>query len=183
VHATGVGSIELCIASNHKVVLDDVLYVPSSTVRLVSVFSLNRSGRYTTSFDSDACWVTNKAGATVLRGKVLEAHRLFGLTLHSPRVGHSPPASSNTASAHYASRIPNLESWHRRLGHCNNDTIIKMARENVVQGMRIDLSSSPPRCNHCILGKQTRSSVPSMREGSKATVPLERVFVDLCCYH
>jgi transposase InsO family protein len=46
--------------------------------------------------------------------------------------------------------------------------------------MRIDLSSSSPRCNHCILGKQTRSSVPSQREGSKVTKPLERVFVDLC---
>lgn len=37
----------------------------------------------------------------------------------------------------------------------------------------------PPRCNHCILSKQTCSSVPNMREGNKATKPLERVFVDL----
>jgi hypothetical protein len=55
VHATGVGSIELCIASNHKVVLEDVLYIPTSTVCLVSVLCLNRSGNYISSFDSNSC--------------------------------------------------------------------------------------------------------------------------------
>jgi transposase InsO family protein len=75
---------------------------------------------------------------------------------------------------------PDLETWHRRLGHCGNEAIIDMARKGAVQGMRIDLSSAPPRCNHCILGKQTCSSVPKSREGSRATRPLEHVFVDLC---
>ena len=46
--------------------------------------------------------------------------------------------------------------------------------------MHIDLSSAPPRCNHCILGKQTRSSVPKPQEGERATRPLKRVFIDLC---
>ncbi len=181
VHATGVGSIELCIASNQKVVLEDVLYIPTSTVRLVSVLCLNRSGRYVSCFDSDSCWVTNKAGAIILRGTVLESRRLYGLTLHSPRVGHTRPTTpAPTSAAHFASRTPDLETWHRRLGHCGNDTIVEMARKNVVQGMLIDLSSAPPRCNHCILGKQTRSAVPKVREGEKAARPLERVFVDLC---
>jgi transposase InsO family protein len=179
VHATGIGSIELCITSNHKVVLDDILYVPTSTVRLVSVLCLNHSGSYISSFDSNSCWVTNKSGATVLRGAVLESRRLFGLTLHSPRVGHVRPSNS-PSSAHYAARTPDLETWHRRLGHCGNEVIIDMACKGAVQGMRIDLSSAPPRCNHCILSKQTRSSVPKSREGSRATRPLEHIFVDLC---
>jgi hypothetical protein len=178
-HATGLGSIELCIASNHKVVLEDVLYVPSSTVRLVSVLCLNHSGGYVSSFDSDSCWVTNKAGATVLRGMVLESHCLFGLTLHSPCVGHVRPSAS-AESAHYAACTPDLETWHRHLGHCGNDIIIDMAHKNAMQGMKIDLSSSPPCCNHCILGKQTCSTVPKVQEGERATCPLERVFVDLC---
>src|ERR1700674_4680045 len=46
--------------------------------------------------------------------------------------------------------------------------------------MPIDVSAPPPKCPHCILGKQTRSSVPKVREGIKATVQLERVYVDLC---
>ena len=55
-----------------------------------------------------------------------------------------------------------------------------MACKTTVQGMCIDLSSTPPRCNHCILGKQTRSTVPKLQEGERATRPLEHVFIDLC---
>jgi len=55
-----------------------------------------------------------------------------------------------------------------------------MARKNTVEGMTINLSSSPPKCEACVLGKQTRSAVPKVREGEKASRPLERVFVDLC---
>jgi hypothetical protein len=83
-------------------------------------------------------------------------------------------------SALYAKRISNLETWHRQLGHCNNHTIIDMAHQKVVKGMPIDLSSSPPICDSCILGKQTQSLVPKKREGVKATTPLEYVSVDLC---
>jgi hypothetical protein len=55
-----------------------------------------------------------------------------------------------------------------------------MARSGVAEGMPVDLSLTPPKCDHCILGKQTRSSVPKEREGGRAVRRLERVFVDLC---
>ena len=45
--------------------------------------------------------------------------------------------------------------------------------------MPIDLSSSPPKCNHCILGKQAHSSVLKVWEGVKATTQLERVYMNL----
>src|ERR1700677_4955139 len=54
-----------------------------------------------------------------------------------------------------------------------------MAKNGVSLGMPIDLSSLPPKCDHCAIGKQSRSPVPKIREGSKATKWLERVFVDL----
>jgi len=66
VHTTGVGSIELCIVSNHKVMLEDILFVPISMIHLISVLCLNNSGCYTSLFDSNSCWVINKAGAVVL---------------------------------------------------------------------------------------------------------------------
>ena len=49
-----------------------------------------------------------------------------------------------------------------------------------MQGMKIDLSSSPPHCNHYILGKQTCLTIPKVQKGKRVTHPLERVFVDLC---
>src|SRR6267142_78954 len=45
--------------------------------------------------------------------------------------------------------------------------------------MPINLSSSPPKCDHCILGKQARLSVPRVQEGDKAVNRLGRVYVDL----
>src|ERR1700722_4725513 len=59
-------------------------------------------------------------------------------------------------------------------------TIIDMARSHEVEGMPIDLSTAPPKCDLCILAKQTQSSVPKVREGERATRRLERVHVDLC---
>jgi transposase InsO family protein len=181
VYAAGIGSIDLCITGGHKIKLDNVLYVPASKIRLISVLSLNRGGDYTSHFDSSHCWVTTPNGTTVLRGFVYEPRRLYGLPLTSPLVGHTKtksPAAPDAAL--YATRMLNVETWHRRLGHCNFGAIIDMARRGAVEGMVIDLSSSPPKCNHCILGKQTCSPVPKVREGRKAIRPLERVYVDLC---
>jgi hypothetical protein len=55
IHTTSMGTIELCIATGHKVVLDDVFFIPTSTVHLVSILCLNCSGGYISSFDSNSC--------------------------------------------------------------------------------------------------------------------------------
>jgi hypothetical protein len=150
VYASGIGTVELCVAAGHKIVLENVLSVPTSTIRLISVLTLNRGGRYTSRFDSSSffCWVTNPGGATILRGIVYENRRLYGLSLSSPRIAHSKPPGNNSFStlALYASRTPDIETWHRRLGHCNNSAIINMARRGAVEGMVIDLSFAPPKC-------------------------------------
>ncbi|KAI0037755.1 hypothetical protein FA95DRAFT_1453867, partial [Auriscalpium vulgare] len=66
------------------------------------------------------------------------------------------------------------------LGHANHRTILDMATSSAVEGMPVDLSLAPAKCEPCILGKQVRSAVPHTREGLKATRRLERVFLDLC---
>jgi len=183
VYATGMGSIELCIAGGLKVMLDNAVYVPASTVRLVSVLELNTREQYTSHFDSDKCWVTNKSGATIMCSTVLCSRHLYTLSLQSPHVEHTKPKSSiplsESSMALLSTRVPDLETWHRRLGHCSTDAIIDMAHKGVVKGMRVDLSTALPRCNHCILGKQTHSPVPKMREGIWASCPLEWVYIDL----
>jgi transposase InsO family protein len=177
VYTIGIGNIELRIAAGHTLTLQDVLYVPASSIRLLSVLTLNRSGRFVSHFDSDSCWVTNKAGATVARGYVSNAKNLYILSCPSLRVTHTRPQDS----AYYSiSPTPDVETWHRRLGHCSTRTVIDMARTRAVAGMKIDLSNAPPKCNHCILGKQTRTPVPKSRVNEKATCPLQKVFVDLC---
>jgi Integrase core domain len=58
--------------------------------------------------------------------------------------------------------------------------IVDMAQRGAVEGMTIDLSSTPLKCNHCILRKQMHSLVPKVWEGVQASHLLECVFVDLC---
>ena len=177
VYATGCGSVDVSLPAGQKLTLHDVLYIPSSDVRLVSVHSLNSAGNYTSHFNSHSCWVTDRSGTTVARGTILPGRNLYIFPMASASV---PSFSLVSNSAHLARRIPDVETWHRRLGHCNHRTIIEMARAGVVEGMPINLSSSPPKCDPCVMGKQTRSTVPKVREGVRATRPLERIFLDLC---
>lgn len=177
VYALGMGTVELTIAGGHKITLDNVLFIPSSSVHLLSVLTFNRLGGYTSHFDSHSCWVTKRDGTTILRGNVIEHRRLYELVASAPRVTHRRALA--IPSVLYTTRTPNIETWHRRLGHCNVRTIIDMAKSHSAKGMSIDLSIIPPKCSHCILGKQTRTSVPKVREGPKATQRLERIYVDL----
>jgi len=57
-----------------------------------------------------------------------------------------------------------------------------MAKKGMVSGMPSSFPNKPPKCDSCILGKQTRTPVPKVREegqGHKATRRLEKVWVDL----
>ena len=55
-----------------------------------------------------------------------------------------------------------------------------MACSHAVQGMLINASNLPFKCEHCVLGKQMRSSVLRVREGVRASKQLERIYVNLC---
>ena len=55
-----------------------------------------------------------------------------------------------------------------------------MARKKLIKGMTIVLSSSPPTCDPCILGKQMRSPVPKKQKQTRAHMRLQKVYIDLC---
>jgi transposase InsO family protein len=176
VYATGMGDIDLRIAAGHTLKLTNVLYIPESKVRLISILALNKGGNYTTHFDSGGCWVTNKSNTVLVRGSLSTSKRLYVLTTKTP-FSQKPMATSDSV---LYTRVPDIETWHRRLGHCNTRAIVEMAKSGVTQGMPIDLSSLPPTCDHCAIGKQSRSPVPKAREGIKSDKRLGRVYVDLC---
>ena len=177
VDALGIGTIVI-ITSSGRLTLNNAFFVPKSTVRLVSVYLLGDSKCSGHFYPNDGyCFITDANNSIVARGVVLPDRKLFILSDVSVL---SSPSPSSHSFAHFASRLPGINAWHKRLGHCGHRTVIDMARSRVVQGMPIDLTSPPPTCEHCILGKQTRSSVPKVREGFKAEKPLDRVYVDLC---
>jgi hypothetical protein len=180
IYATGIGNIELWIAGGHTLKLIDALYIPASNVCLVSILALNKSGNYTTHFDSSGCWVTNKSNTTLVHGTLSTSKCLYVLSKKMPYVQHQKQAMQMPNTLAFYTNVPDIETWHCHLGHCNARTIVDMAKNGVTQGMPIDLSSLPVNCDHCALGKQSRSPVPKTQEGKKADRHLERVYADLC---
>jgi hypothetical protein len=178
VYAVGMGVLSLPLDTGESILLQNALFVPASKVRLLSVLSLNRAGDFVSHFDSQGCWVTTQDGLCLARGTVIPGRDLY--TMFSNPSGIDALSTTPTPpTCLYSSRLPNVETWHRRLGHCGNRAIIDMARNGTVTGMPIDLSTTPPKCNECILRKQARLSVPRVREGEKATAWLGRVYIDL----
>lgn len=177
INAVGMGTIVLKTTTG-TLTLQNAFFVPNSAVCLISVFLLS-DANYSAHFypHEGHCFISNAQNTVIACGKALSNRKLFILSDFSV---HISPSTSPTSSAHYASRSPDIDTWHKRLGHCGSHTIIDMARSHAVEGMPIDTSSPPSKCEHCILGKQTCSSVLNVREGARATTPLERVYVDLC---
>ena len=157
--------------------LTDVLYIPESSVCLISILALNQSSNCMTHFDSDGCWVTNKSDTTLIHGSLSPSKCLNVLSTKTPFMQHKRIPCSSMA---LHTRTPDIETWHHRLTHCSPQAIIDMAKNGVSKGMPIELSSLPPKCDLCALGKQSCSSVLKKREGDKADRRLGRVYIDLC---
>jgi len=137
IYAIGLGTIELVVSSGKHLILHNVLFVPASSVRLISVITLNQDGDYVSHFDSKSCWVTNRAGAVLAQGLIAPHRKLYTLTSFVPSVAHLSSVALHPApdTALYATCVPDLKTWHRRLGHSNLRNIIDMARTNAVKGM------------------------------------------------
>jgi GAG-pre-integrase domain/Integrase core domain len=173
------GTIDVLLPDGKSLSLLDALYVPALRVRLLSMLSLNRHNGVTTHFSSDSCWITDLSGSTISTGILLKSQNLYVLPQQicpHTRIAQAPlPAQVLLSQA-----ILTLKTWHRRLGHCNIQTIINMARSGVADDMPIDLSTLPAKCTACILGKQVRTPIPQIREHPKSTGKLDRVYIDLC---
>jgi hypothetical protein len=104
-----------------------------------------------------ACWDTSANGTCILSGTLTGCHL------------HAISGGQITASHVFlATQAPILETWHHCLGHANYRAVSELftqCRSVRTHGTLAPSSSPPPACEHCILGKQTRSSIPKVREG------------------
>ena len=57
--------------------------------------------------------------------------------------------------------------------------LLVQCRSAGMHGMHVPSSTPPPSCENCILGKQTQSPVPKVREGAWAGRRLGIIHVDL----
>ena len=171
------GDIRLQIARGAMIILCDVLYIPNATVHLISVSALTRDSNAVTHFDNSSCWITNKStGARIAQGPLHSNKRLYFLTLHAAFAEHTFAVHS----------VPNIITWHNCLGHANYQALQDMARKGTITGTPAQSSFKHPKCESCILGKQTQTPVPKKcteGEGHRVKWKLEKVWVDLSGPH
>jgi hypothetical protein len=140
----GIGTLHLVVARGIHINLENVLFIPTATVHLISVSALCSAHRCVASFDAANCWVQSRNGTRMLSG-TLTSRQLYAL-------------SGGQLSAEHTYMVnvkPTLHSWHRHLGHANFRAVYDLAHSGNAIGMPIDLSAVPPKCDDCILGKQT----------------------------
>ena len=63
--------------------------------------------------------------------------------------------STSAEHINMARAVPTLDTWHRRLGHVNYSSIVKMAERQLATGMPTSLSYLPQICEHCVLATGT----------------------------
>ena len=180
IFAIRISVIRLRIAHGAWILLQDVLFIPTASIQLISVGAIARDSKVISHFDEDTCWLTSKSsGAIIARRNLLPKTRLYSLSLHSPQTNH-------TYTVHCE---PNLETWHHRLSHANYQCIAGLAHKGMVTGMSRSLATSKvPKCESCVLGKQTKTIVPKTRGGNKddgnhAMHMLGKVWIDLSGPH
>ena len=176
--AIGMGSIKLHVVCSAYIILQNALYIPNATVHLISVSMLTCNNQAVAHFDKNSCWITNKStSAIIAHGTLLPNKNLYSLALHSIHAEH----------AFTAQHTPDLKTLHRHLGHANHQTLKEMVSSGMIPGMPKDLHcEDPPKCEFCVLGKQTKTPVPKLCEvgpGHRATRRLEKVWVDLSGPH
>jgi transposase InsO family protein len=176
VTAIGIGDIRLNIGRGDHITLHNALYIPEATVRLISVRCLALDSNVTAHFNGLSCWLTNTAGNTIIRGS-LSNNKLYSLSLKSPLPAH----------VFIIHNSPDIATWHRRLGHANYRAVTDMITHGLIPGLSSTSHKPVPKCDSCVLGKQTKTSVPKTRgqgtQGGKATRRLEKVWVDLSGPH
>lgn len=170
ISAHGIGNIILKSMEGKVLTLEKALYVPKSTVRLISASRIANDSNAYFHFDNKEVSIYDRTTkGTIARGPLLKEKGLYTINL------------SNSAEYAYAAhQEANIETWHRRLGHANYQAVIRLARDRKIKGAPSLHSSTPPKCNSCILGKQTRTPVPKVREeGRRGRRRLEIVWADL----
>ena len=120
VSAIGMGTIEILLPENSAhLVLRNVLYAPNAGVCLISISRLDDSG-HQLSFANGLCTMFDRSSGRKLAECMQNSSHLYVFpgSIHSPSLPSLPSLPSSIALPSLIV-TPNLETWHRHLGHAN----------------------------------------------------------------
>lgn len=180
--ASGIGVVEL--ETPHCVLeLRDVRYIPNFIANIFSASTADRRGCHTTLGNGKA---VVRSGSRILADGFLDETDQYVM-----RLCRSSGDRSLSGQRQQRDREPNLcgninavrnrsslLDWHRRLGHLNMDSIIKMSSRGLVEGLDLNTTRKIP-CEVCARAKISTEAHPKeTRHRAKAL--LRRIHSDVC---
>ncbi|KAL0279164.1 UNVERIFIED_CONTAM: hypothetical protein PYX00_000774 [Menopon gallinae] len=168
--ALGIGTVRLSVYASGKwqsQCMKNVRYVPEASANLFSVMAASRNGFETVLNNRGLVIRTIKDKITAATGRL--KNNLFVMNFKDFQVVEPKQAAcAKLASA------PDLQSYHERLGHQNNNHVKKLLK-------RLNLPVDDKKdsiCDGCALGKMHR--LPFRPRPNKVTKVGEVIHADLC---
>jgi transposase InsO family protein len=172
--AIGIGDVKIIAIvgkdQRKPILIKDALYIPKIKRKLISVSATTKQG-CTGTIEPDKIVIRHGDNVRLIANKEGSLYRVM----------------TSRPEANMSTPISELSLWHQRLAHVNKRTIVKMAKDNVVDGLPefsyADVKRKTPAdtidCEPCMKGKQARRHFPR-RSCDRATVAGERVHADIC---
>lgn len=169
----GSGKVVLKTSENKRLVLKEVLYVPTMAKHLVSVSRLLEVGKLDVKFRSDVCIISSKSTKQVLATARL-CDRLYRLLLTN-QVGSTINIALHAMQGH----VSQMMLWHARLNHVHEKKLKMLSLHPELYCKPITGITDLEFCDSCARGKIKQ--LPYAKHLSyQAAKLLELVHTDLC---
>ena len=155
--ALGAGNVQVNMRCGldgkiQRSIIHDALFVPKLTCNLFSVRAAATKGNRV-NFGEKKCWIRNNKGKLCGMGSLVE--KLYQLDCE-------PTSKIQTSVAVQVNEELNL--WHQRLGHLNEQHIKEIINKNLAIGVKIPTAGSLSFCEGCVQGKMQRKSFKAVGE-------------------
>lgn len=155
--------------SDQTITLINVAYCPDAQDNLVSESQMDRKGLEIRKRKGQVN-VLRANGSLLMRGHLQGS--LYELNCYVT------PASSSSEFAFAARYTQSLNLWHRRLAHVSEDTLLHMAKHDLVTGMDLCTDGSLGPCDRCAKGKHPQAPFPKQAQ-NRADDMLGQLHMDL----
>src|SRR5256714_1885184 len=173
---TGIGTIEITVIGQDNVEtelqLNNVIYAPTMHSNLFSLGAAYDLGYETRITPGKGLRVFHKD--TVVIQTIREESGLFQIIM-APQTAHAKAAQIDAKKVDTVPEL-DMEIWHRRMGHLNEDYVRKL--RTMADGIGIKARTTVGDCDACMEGKQHRQ--PSHKPATRAKEALELIHSDLC---
>ena len=168
ISAVGQGDIKIDLPLGDKttrVTLKNVLYTPKMSLTLISANRITAAG-FTVQLEENLCRIISPAPH---KKTIAEIPHTNGLYVIPTPITHQ---------AHTAHERLSLHALHRILGHIAQPAVSHAVKNGLIEGVTLDLTSTPEFCDACTKAKAARQPFPD-ESRNRARLYGELVHTDL----